>query len=97
MFVAYTSCLRITTTPPSKDILDDDTVNDRVETARAPEHPLAPAVAAAPVAAPAPAATPVVNRGGLASLVRPGFLRLGRHSGQVQERDLERGQVAAAA
>ena len=84
--IAYTSCLRITTTPPSKDMIEDD----HVETVRTQQHPLT----AVPPAPPTPAAAPAVNRGGLASLVRPGFLR---PFSRQPAPDLERGQAMAAA
>ena len=69
--------------------------DDRIENARAAgTDPLTLASPTA-IAVPAPAAALPTNRGGLASLVRPGFLR-SLTSRQAQP-DLERGQIAAAA
>lgn len=81
---AYTSCLRITTTPPSKDAIEDD----HQETADITDHPLAPSSPTLP-ASPAPA-----PRGVLASLGRPGFLR---PFSRQPVGDIERGQPVAAA
>ncbi|KAI0346669.1 hypothetical protein BDW22DRAFT_1352835 [Trametopsis cervina] len=83
----YTSCLRITTTPPSKDITDDEH-NDSVDIT---DEPLA---SAPPPAVPPPAAAPPASRGGIASFVRPGFLRT---FSRQQAPDLERGTVVPAA
>ena len=65
-------------------------------------HPLATPAAQGGVEVPAAAASPAVNRGGLASLVRPGFLRFSRNGAQGGQGgqgapDLERGQAVAAA
>ncbi|KAI0696828.1 hypothetical protein BC835DRAFT_1340851 [Cytidiella melzeri] len=79
----YTSCLRITTTPPSKDFTGDEP-QDSIDIA---DHPLG---SASPPAAVAPAAT----RSGFASLVRPGFLR---SASRPQVPDLERGTAAVPA
>ncbi|TFY53721.1 hypothetical protein EVJ58_g9296, partial [Rhodofomes roseus] len=77
----YTSLLRITTTPPSKD--DDEKNRDSMSTeAQVDVLPALPAAVAAPTV-----------RGSLASLARPGFLRAFR-SGAPQP-DVERGQVQA--
>lgn len=82
----YTSCLRITTTPPSKDLTDDEH-QDSVDIT---DHPLAATAPVNPPAAPAPAA----SRSGLASLVRPGFLRT---FSRQPAPDLERGTAAVPA
>ena len=79
---AYTSCLRITTTPPSKDVVEDE----QHETADITDHPLASPSPAVP-SAPAP-------RGVLGSLGRPGFLR---GFARQPAADLERGQPVASA
>ena len=87
-------------------MIDDE--HEQIESMHtAPEipaaHPLAaPSQGRAPEM-PAPAAAPAVNRGGLASLVRPGFLRFSRSGGANGGQggqgvpDLERGQAVAAA
>lgn len=80
--LAYTSCLRITTTPPSKDVVEED----QPETADITDHPLA---SSSPTQAAAPA-----PRGVLASLGRPGFLRT---FSRQPATDIERGQPVAAA
>ncbi|EPS93410.1 hypothetical protein FOMPIDRAFT_1170552 [Fomitopsis schrenkii] len=78
----YTSMLRITTTPPSKEV--DDEKRDSMST----ESPVdvLPSIPAAVAAPPA--------RGSLASLTRPGFLRAFRPG--APQPDIERGQVQAA-
>ncbi|CCM03288.1 uncharacterized protein FIBRA_05416 [Fibroporia radiculosa] len=76
----YTSMLRITTTPPSKDGMDKER-DSMSET----HVDVVPAM---------PAAAPAV-RGSLASITRPGFLRGFGRSG-VPQPDVERGQVQAA-
>ncbi|PSR78010.1 hypothetical protein PHLCEN_2v7605 [Hermanssonia centrifuga] len=81
----YTSCLRITTTPPSKDMVEDEHAEADIT-----DHPLASAPSSPTLASSSPAG----NRGGLASLVRPGFLRT---FSRQQGPDLERGQAVAAA
>ncbi|KAI0090397.1 hypothetical protein BDY19DRAFT_939993 [Irpex rosettiformis] len=84
----YTSCLRITTTPPSKDLTDDEHA-DSVDIA---DHP--PTSASPPVPQPAPAAALAPSRTGFASLVRPNFLR---SLSRPQASDLERGTAAVPA
>lgn len=81
----YTSCLRITTTPPTKDTASE---NEQLETADITDHPLAPSSPAQP--------TSPSSRGGvLSSLSRPGFLRT--LTTRQPQPDLERGQPATAA
>ncbi|GJE85225.1 hypothetical protein PsYK624_013030 [Phanerochaete sordida] len=81
----YTSCLRITTTPPAKDTASE---NDQHESADIADHPLAPASPTQP--------TSPTSRGGvLSSLGRPGFLRT--LTSRQPQPDLERGQPAATA
>ena len=60
---AYTSCLRITTTPPSKDAVEDE----HQETADIADHPLASPP-------PPPPAAPAARTGVLGGLLR-GFAR----------------------
>ncbi|KIP04716.1 hypothetical protein PHLGIDRAFT_75451 [Phlebiopsis gigantea 11061_1 CR5-6] len=79
----YTSCLRITTTPPSKDVVEDE----QQETADIADHPLASSSPVQP-SAPAP------RSGVLGSLSRPGFLR---GFARQPATDLERGQPVASA
>ncbi|KAH9933058.1 uncharacterized protein B0H18DRAFT_985359 [Fomitopsis serialis] len=78
----YTSMLRITTTPPSKE--GDEKNRDSMSTeAQVDVLPALPAAATAPTV-----------RGSLASLARPGFLRAFRPG--APQPDVERGQVQAA-
>ncbi|EKM57540.1 uncharacterized protein PHACADRAFT_251225 [Phanerochaete carnosa HHB-10118-sp] len=81
----YTSCLRITTTPPTKDTASD---KDQQETADIADHPLTPS-------SPSQPASPTPRGGVLSSLSRPGFLRT--LTTRQPQPDLERGQPAAAA
>lgn len=83
MFIAYTSCLRITTTPPSKDLTDDE----HTESVDIADHPLTSVSPPAPQPTPA-VAPPAAGRTGFASLVRPGFLR---SLSRAPAPDLERG------
>lgn len=80
--LAYTSCLRITTMPPSKDVGEND---QQEETADIADHPLAPSSPTQPSAS--------APRGVLASLGRPGFLRT---FSRQPAADLERGQPMTA-
>lgn len=86
---AYTSLLRITTTPPEMDEKDD-----HGDSASGDEH--VPQVVVPAVAAPA-VPPPVVqaDRGRFASIPRPGFLRGFGRQGAPQP-DLERGTAPAA-
>ncbi|CAL1699257.1 unnamed protein product [Somion occarium] len=85
----YTSMLRITTTPPSKDITDDDQQesSDMGEDIAGPP-PQSPAIPQ-PLAVPPPAAR--LTRPG-----RPGFLRAFSRGNIQQPPDVERGAAASA-
>ncbi|PCH35206.1 hypothetical protein WOLCODRAFT_139803 [Wolfiporia cocos MD-104 SS10] len=78
----YTSMLRITTVPPSKE--EDEKNRDSVSVEAAPQVEAQPTTPTTPTL-----------RGSLASMTRPGFLRFGRTGAPPP--DVERGQVATSA